>query len=140
MCHLFFFFLKVLVEYIDGEKYVFNTEEKSFLFQIKVNSNKKTESPSRMPLHGSSPPPERSWRMFLNIDATYRKCFAYLCSFAYSNIFFPTCDFFIFKLNRCICISFKKSGTLSSMKMPFKTMGLFGGCSRTGLLLSIFFF
>lgn len=55
-----FFFLKVLVEYIDGEKYVFNTEEKSFLFQIKVNSNKKTESPSRMPLHGSSPPPERS--------------------------------------------------------------------------------
>lgn len=53
--------------------------------------------------------------------------------------FFPTCDFFIFKLNRCICISFKKSVTLSSMKMPFRTMGLFRGCSRMGLLLSIFF-
>lgn len=55
------------------------------------------------------------------------------------QIFFPTCDFFMFKLNRCICISFKKSVTLSSMKMPFRTMGLFGGCSRMGLLLSIFF-
>lgn len=46
------------------------------------------------------------------------------------QIFFPTCDFFMFKLNRCICISFKKS----------VTMELFGGCSRMGLLLSIFFF
>lgn len=36
---------------LDGEKYVFISEEKKFFFQIKVNSNKKIESPLLMPLH-----------------------------------------------------------------------------------------
>lgn len=47
-CHFLKRFWKNI---LDGEKYVFNSEEKVFFLQIKVNSNKKIESPLLMPLH-----------------------------------------------------------------------------------------
>lgn len=61
------------------------------------------------------------------------KGFHYLCGFVYSNVF-PTCDFFMYKLNRCKYMSFTKSINLFLMKVPFSATGLLGECLKMGLL------
>ena len=48
--------------------------------------------------------------MFLHINVV-PKAFIISVVFVYSNVF-PTCDFFIYKLNRCKYVSFKKSVNL----------------------------
>lgn len=76
--------------------------------------------------------------MFLHINVV-PKAFIISVVFVYSNVF-PTCDFFIYKLNRCKYVSFKKSVNLSLMKVPFRATGLFGNCSKVGLLSFMFLF
>lgn len=76
--------------------------------------------------------------MFLHINVV-PKAFIISVVFVYSNVF-PTCDFFIYKLNRCKYVSFKKSVNLSLMKVPFSATGLFGNCSKVGLLSFMFLF
>ena len=76
--------------------------------------------------------------MFLHINVV-PKAFIISVVFVYSNVF-PTCDFFIYKLNRCKYVSFKKSVNLSLMKVPFSATGLFGNCSKVGLLSFMCFF
>lgn len=77
--------------------------------------------------------------MFLNINVV-RNAFI-IFAVLFIQILFPHVIFFMYKLNRCKYMSFKKSVNLSLMKVPFSATGLFGDFSKIGLFsLMLFFF